>query len=72
MNCVVDKIETYEISTNVKINEIESNCKTEIQAIQNTVNTIDKRHVQIESLNNNIFASIEQSIVCLLYTSRCV
>ena len=33
------------------------------QAIQNTVNTIDKRHVQIESLNNNIFASIEQSIV---------
>ena len=27
------------------------------------MNTIDKRHVQIESLNNNIFASIEQSII---------
>ena len=47
-NCVVDKIETYETSTNVKINEIESNCKTEIQAIQNTVNTIDKNNKQFE------------------------
>ena len=62
-NCVVDKIETYETSTNVKINEIESNCKTEIQAIQNTVNTIDKNNKQFECLNNDKFVLMEQSIV---------
>ena len=44
-------------------NEVESNCKTEIQAIQNTVNTIDKNNKQFEYLNNNKFVSIEQSIV---------
>ena len=69
-NCAADKIEeirdkikTYETNTNLKINEIESTCKIEIQAIQDTVNVMDRCSMQFECLNNDKFASIEQTIV---------
>ena len=69
-NCAIDKIEEvrdkikiYETNTNLKIHEIESTCKIEIQAIQDTVNVMDKRNIQFECSNNDKFVSIEQSIV---------
>ena len=62
-NCAVDKIKICETNTDFKINEIESNCKLEIQAIQDTVTVMDKRNTQLECLNNDKFVLIEQNIV---------
>ena len=73
---VSQNIDEHQNKIDSKIHEIESNYKTEIQAVNESIEVISKNNVQSECSNDKKLYSLEQNISsirdCLLYTSRCV
>ena len=56
------QIDEHKNNTDIRISEIENTCKTEIQALNESVNVITKNSIQSECINDKKLYSIEQSI----------
>ena len=61
--CIRDRnIDEHKNNTDLKINEIENTCKTEMQALNESIRVITKNSIQSECSNDKKLYSIEQSI----------